>query len=283
MVRALNLHPDIFCGMEFLDGTRPHTALKYPGDWLALPSLTENQQRLLGRLVDAKPSPTSIGNKQPRYYLNLHEKTLQIPNLDLLLVYRSPIEFCASWDNRANNQSDNLWSRGQTGLFGIIESLVCMEALLDADRHTLVVPYRASYFSNPRAIEGVFEFLGVQPNSVVLEKFEKSLFRQARLMDKDYLLTDLEQELMSVADTGSLDGLLDRDSPFLFSEAAKGIAAYLKQHKQRSIAQFLSLIPQMSDAEKNYLEIWQKIPRIHKFFETDSITARFMKRLGIRG
>lgn len=235
LTSAINLHPDLLCGAEVLNDHRPHRDLDYPRTFLALDSLPVKARERLAHLISTKPNPRLIGNKLPRYYFNLESLLGQIPDARLIWIYRSPKQFCASWNKRASNLNDTSWHRGQTGIFGILEILICIDAILRCKADVLMVSFDSVFLHHQSAYPEILSFLGVQVDAPAVDAFYQTYFKAPRIHDRKYVLTASESKLLSAMDIQQLDDMLLPEMPQRVDRFRTDLARYLGRVKPLAI------------------------------------------------
>lgn len=274
LVKALNLDPGVFCGMELLDASDKHANFNYPASFYRIGSLTDNQRKALTIQANAKPNPDLIGNKQPRYYLQLAKVRKEIPAAKIIWLYRSCADYAPSWTVRAANSNDQLWERGQSGVFGILELLVCIEALIKAEDEILIVPYRRLFFEEADAFERVFSFLGRTATPEMIGAFRADLFANPAVRAKKRILRDIESELVQQVDADYLDGLICSGGCQSFAELRQDLADYLDRVQAQTIRKFFQLQQHLSVVEKDYFTRWLRLPGISRFVGRRNILYR---------
>lgn len=266
LVNSINLHPDVFCGMELLQVSDRHTRLRYPDSFLSLArKLTPNQQRSLAQLTTTKTNPLRLGNKMPRYYLHLDSLLDTLKSAKIVWLYRSPSAFCASWNRRARNREDQLWDRGQTGVFGVLESLVCVKMLSTLDRSVLVVPYDAFFFENPNAICDLFDYLDVPLAEAERRRFVGRIFDRVAVKRRDNSTTEVEDEMLAAMQYEQLDQLMGRQTVFELASIADSLSDYVRRVEAPARERFRQLASGFSHEERDYLEAWKTMPGIRDF------------------
>ena len=169
LVRALNLHPNVYCAMERFHFRADHSRLTFPelfvdtkglGNWDDPAKIRRIQQELA-----QKDDVRTVGNKLPRYYFALDRINREIPNARNIWIYRSPFGFVPSWNVREQTRGKGQWPTGQIGLFGMLELLVCIENSLALFKDVLVFPYRHGLGNSTESLLRTIDFLDADPSS----------------------------------------------------------------------------------------------------------------------
>jgi hypothetical protein len=176
---AFNLHPKVFCAIEFLPINADHSTFRMPEDMLRL-HLDGLQHRTRSiEILNDKLSHGAIdsyGNKMPSYYFKLDRLVEQLPELKMFYIYRSPVEFVHSWDRRAGAGNDISWHEGKVGIFGALEQIFCLKRLSALSADVTMVSYKSLFFRDPHLMARAVGRLGVDPVEFDQAQFEKKIF-----------------------------------------------------------------------------------------------------------
>src|SRR5690349_21201108 len=146
LVRALNLHPQVYCAMERFHFRVDHSRLNFPESFLHINVLGgRDDSAKIKRIADEianKPDVRRVGNKLPRYYFALDRINREIPAVRNIWIYRSPLGFIPSWNARERRKGESQWPVGQIGLFGMLELIICIQNCLALPKKILIFPYR---------------------------------------------------------------------------------------------------------------------------------------------
>lgn len=176
---SFNLHPKVFCAIEFLPVKMDHSIFRMPEDMLKLhlgilPHRTKSIDTLKEKL-SAGGGVQFYGNKMPNYYFKLDRLLEQLPKLKLFYIYRSPLEFVHSWDRRAQTETDR-WHEGRVGIFGTLEQIFCLKRLAALPAEVTMVSYKSLFFSDRYLMGRAVGRLGVDVAEFDQAGFEKKTF-----------------------------------------------------------------------------------------------------------
>ncbi len=238
LVRALNLHPHVFCAMERFHFSTDHSRLTFPDSFLDASNIRD--RRDLGKIEDIagelalKGEVSHAGNKLPRYYFALDRINREIPALKNIWIYRSPYGFMQSWNRRELDSERGQWPAGQVGLFGLLELFCCIEACLGLDKDVFVFPYEYGLDRFPRATLNALRFLGADPNLYDPETFEKKQggrgrrqLRRSGGISRRLPLRDYEEEVLDALHMRDRDAIMDHGRGVMVSELAGPLKDFL--------------------------------------------------------
>jgi hypothetical protein len=235
LVRALNLHPHVYCARERFDFRTDHSSIRFPESFLdssLIPNGRAKLEQVRQELVE-KIDVRQAGNKLPRYYLAVGRINREVPALRNVWIYRSPFGFMPSWNRREADDGGGQWPKGQLGLFGLIELFVCIENCLDLGKDVFVFPYAHGLATQSDSILATLDFLGADAELYDPGRFaSQQKFREAnrRLPDatpQRAALQDHEDEILEVLRIRELDKLMDKKSGLRVSEIEKPLRDYL--------------------------------------------------------
>lgn len=236
LVRALNLHPEVYCAMERFHFSTNHSALTFPDSFVD-PNACRNRDDLtkiktIQSDLAAKKAVRHAGNKLPRYFFALDRINREIPHLKNLWIYRSPYGFMPSWNRRELNGSKGQWPAGQVGLFGLLELLVCIQACLNLPKDVLVFPYEQGLRRADDIVKQTLDFLGAAPSLYDSKRFTQAQTkrdnkRQGAEEVSHYGLNDYEEELLEMLRIRDLDEIIHQDRAVMVADIAAPLKNYL--------------------------------------------------------
>jgi hypothetical protein len=109
LVRALNLHPHVYCAMERFHFRADHSRITFPDSFLDESEIRDRHdlgkvKRIREEIAD-KHDIRHVGNKLPRYYFTVDRINRDVPALKNIWIYRSPFGFMQSWNRRELNSN----------------------------------------------------------------------------------------------------------------------------------------------------------------------------------
>ena len=227
--QALNMHPDILCGIERFHYKADPAMIMVPQSFED--SSFKCNALLIGpnlELVKEKGADVSfIGNKNPRYFCNLEAWHQFKPDLRKVAIYRSPYEYLASWKTRADNPADS-WHSDMQGVFGIYELFGMLRALLEHADDTLMVPFDAFYFGNGQTILDVIDHIGANASRYPHDEFLKTLRHDPKQPRKRPELPGDVAEMLDVANFDAIDRILMRDEVYRIADVRSSIEDWLQ-------------------------------------------------------
>ena len=237
LVHAFNLHPNVYCAEELFHFRVDHSAITFPESFIEQsPSAGYDGRVKRDQIIAALSKKDNVrlaGNKLPRYYFALDRINREVPRLKNVWIYRSPYGFIPSWNRREQDRRGQ-WPRGQIGLFGLLELLVCIEACLGLPKDTFVFPYKYGLANSTDVIFTALDFIGADPSAYLGRTFEKKQRLQSRKRTRPrqemlvpHPLSAYEEEILDALRINELDTLLEQDRGFLVSEVATDLREYL--------------------------------------------------------
>jgi hypothetical protein len=236
LVRALNLHPHIYCAMERFHFRTDHSRLTFPDSYLDPNGRggrdDHDKIKHIADEIAKKNDVRRAGNKLPRYYFALERVNREIPALRNIWIYRSPFGFVPSWNVREQMTGKGQWPSGQIGLFGVLELLVCIENCLALTKDVLVFPYRQGLGKSTDSVLQTIDFLGAESRLYDVEGFaemqrKRDEKRRSATPEARGSLRDCEEELLTALHIRDLDELLERGRAFQLSEIAGPLRDFL--------------------------------------------------------
>ncbi|MBA4095937.1 MAG: hypothetical protein C0484_04100 [Rhodospirillum sp.] len=178
LAQALNLHPEIMCGVEYIGVLKNAGKVDLPAAFED-PGITRplgDETRAL--YLEKKSAARLFGDKNPWYYHDLPHLNLAVPACKKVCIYRRKLGFWQSWNVRAANKGDLHWARGQTGFFGLLELICLLNRLADVDGsgEVLMIDYDAVFFEDPSIIERLYAYLGAGPDEHAVVAFKDRIF-----------------------------------------------------------------------------------------------------------
>jgi hypothetical protein len=238
LVRALNLHPHVYCAMERFHFRTDHSPLIFPDSFLDASRIHDKQDlakiEIIRKDLANKADVRHAGNKLPRYYFALSRINHEVPALKNIWIYRSPYGFMQSWTRRELDSQRGQWPAGQVGLFGLLELLGCIEACLGLRKDVFVFPYA---FGLSRSAEGTLQaldFLGAETGLYDQKSFDKEQRRQQKKQARRKCeggsrlpLSDYEEELLEALHIRDLDKIMEQGRGLMVSEIAAPLRDYV--------------------------------------------------------
>jgi hypothetical protein len=231
LVRALNLHPHVYCAMERFHFRADHSKIAFPDSFLDASDIRDRHD--LGKIeriredLAEKGEIRHAGNKLPRYYFALDRINEEVPALKNIWIYRSPYGFVQSWNRREINSRKGRWRAGQVGLFGLLELFCCIENCLRSPKDIFLFPYHHGLNRSPEPIAHALEFLGAAPGLHDLKTFEADYLSRRREGPHRLPLASYEEEMLDVLRVGELDAILEQPRGVMLSELAGDLKSYL--------------------------------------------------------
>jgi Sulfotransferase family len=231
LVRALNLHPHIYCAMERFHFRTDHSTIAFPASFLDESGIID--QHDLGKVrrvreeIAGKTEIRYVGNKLPRYYFALDRINHELPALKNVWIYRSPYGFMQSWNRRERECHRGRWRPGQIGLFGLLELLCCIDNCLRLNKDIFLFPYDAGLNRSTLPITDTLDFLGATPGLYDLAKFETQYLRRRREASHRLALQDYEEEILDVLAMKRLDAIMEEGGGRMLSAVAGSLKEYL--------------------------------------------------------
>lgn len=244
---ALNLHPQIMCGVEYFPDFQSACSSPIPSAF-ADKRFRHSPNCDLTREIYLRKSGQArkFGNKDPRFSFYCNDFSSALPACKKICIYRTHLTFWNSWDFRANNPRDKYWERGQTGLFALLE-LVCLLGTisdLQAAGEVLLVNYDALFFGDPSILEMIYDYIGVEPNADAVAQFRQTLFSPADLVRRK--TTDDVARLYKTMELGSLEEALFRKPVVTNREVADYLVEYLHLARPKVTSLIDSRFPDLS-------------------------------------
>lgn len=256
LARALNLHPQVFCAMEYF-----LSEFDYSGN-AALMRFSDPEYRkghrsaeLTREIYETKQRENLIyGNKNPRYYHFLNGILAQIPRAKHIGIYRPGGGFCASWNRRAQNPND-AWSHGMTGLIAVLELVAFslrLAGFTGSRKAFRIYNYHELFFNDASHYEKLIDWLGAPPDGEASAGFRRTEFGKMKAVQSAHL-TEREQELWSLARCATLDSVFSRAAVLSLSDISDDLTRYRAwwATAEKTLSAFLEA--ELSDAERTYL------------------------------
>lgn len=238
LVRALNMHPHVYCAQERFHFRADHSQIVYPDSFLDERAVRDAGDRakieeVRGEIA-AKTDVRHAGNKLPRYYFALDRINGEVPGLKNIWIYRSPYGFMPSWNRRELDKERGQWPAGQIGLFGLIELLVCIENSLKLDKDVFVFSYAHGLARSAEATLEALDFLGADPKLHDQRSFDKKQRLRGRRQQQrgeagshSASLQEHEEELLGALKIRELDQIMEQGRGLMVSELAGPLNDFL--------------------------------------------------------
>ncbi|MCG8558511.1 MAG: hypothetical protein MI824_01815 [Hyphomicrobiales bacterium] len=237
LVRALNLHPSVFCGAGLFHYQADHTQIFFPESFSDTSGSTDQQhlqkiEKTKDKL-EGKGDSLAIGHKNPQYYLILEKINNQISNLNNVWIYRSPYGFIQSWNRRESNHKRGNWPAGRVGLYGLIELLCCVQSTIKLQRDVFLFPYEDGLNTSAEPCLKALAFLGADPALFDMETFEARLLLKKRSDGHRWPLAPHEEELLDVLKINELDQIVGHYCGVMSSSLKADLSDYLESLADR--------------------------------------------------
>jgi hypothetical protein len=254
---SFNLHPKVFCAIEFLPVKADHSIFRMPDDMLRLhlgvmPHRTKSIEVLKEKLSHGEVD--LYGNKMPNYYLKLDRLLEQLPNLKMFYIYRSPLEFVHSWDRRAGAENDK-WHEGRVGIFGTLEQIFCLKRLAALSADVTMVSYRSLFFDDPHLMARVVGRLGVDPVEFDQAWFEKTTFgkKEPKSVEHEFYDKFFQQFRFDLVDAYFDANPLSRNTDSAFIDVVNEQFADLPSPKR-----FARFLQEMDPTVQEFAQTWRR-------------------------
>lgn len=231
LVRALNLHPHVYCAMERFHFRTDHSTVVFPASFLDEPGLID--QHDLGKVtrvreeIAGKKDIRHVGNKLPRYYFVLDRLNRELPDLKNIWIYRSPYGFMQSWNRRERECHRGRWRPGQIGLFGLLELICCLDNCLRLNKDIFLFPYDTGFNRSKQPILDTLDFLGAAPRLYDLKTFEAHFLGRRREASHRLPLEEYEVEILDTLAIKQLDAIMEEGGGGMLSAVSCDLTDYL--------------------------------------------------------
>jgi hypothetical protein len=227
---ALNLHPEVLCATERFSYRADHSRIVYPQSFLEAPTLLDamgRRKRDKARsLIARKGTVRYPGNKNPRYYLTLDQVNAEVPGLRNLLIYRSPYGFIQSWNRREQADVEGRWSKGDIGLFGFLDLIVCLERVARRD-DVFFFPYELGLNQSAEPVLEALSFIGADLRRYDVDLFVRKHLPKKTVNPRRIPLAPHELRFLERVRAPELDDLIGSYCGVVTPELANEIDAYL--------------------------------------------------------
>jgi len=241
LVRALNLHPQVYCAMERFHFSTDHSDLVFPDSFIDTRTIRDRNTiakiKTIRKQLSKWGEIEHVGNKLPRYYFALDHINRECPRLKNIWIYRSPYGFMPSWNRREKQKRKGQWPAGQIGLFGLLELLVCIENCLNLPKDIFLFPYEQGLGQSDDIVRQALAFLGAKPSLYDGETFEATQRRKKSKRDRleqdtsrrRLPLKDYEEELLDTLQMRDLDRIMLQGRGVMVSELAPALEDFLRR------------------------------------------------------
>lgn len=180
LVRALNEHPEIAIGMERYinrfssDGVLRQELFEVHRFFSVKKGDTHYQRYSEMRVNVSRKKyvgATYVGDKIPRLYRNFAGLFKNFPSAKVLFLLRTPLSVAASFENRAQDITDHLWSRERGACASVTEyneSLKCVAPYIRSGQ-VMLVPYERVFFDG-HGWEKIARFLELGSDFPIMPK-----------------------------------------------------------------------------------------------------------------
>lgn len=231
VARYLNAHAGVICLHERFDPEARHVGLTFPASVFDAPWGGEaNRRANLGRFLAEKFPPVRLwGAKTPRYYLRLPRVMAGIPSRRAVHCWRRPEEVAQSYADRAANPQDH-WRPQLRGLFGILETPICIARMLATEGEFLTVPHTATKRDAAGTAEAILAFLapGARFEAEPAGFAAADEIGAKRLARERPPLEAVEIEAARMIDAAGIHAILDGSEPRPFAEVSAAARDWLR-------------------------------------------------------
>ena len=231
LVRALNIHPHVYCARERFHFRDNHALISFPDSFVDATGieLLRNQAKIdqVKAELAQKKEIFHVGNKLPRYYFVLDRLNREVPKLKNILIYRSPHGFIPSWNRRERAKKEAQWPTGQVGLFGLLELFVCINNCLRQTKDILVFPYESGLNSSIQPIVEAIDFVGAKTDLYDRYTFERKQLMRTRQASSNLQLANHEIEILDRLRVCELDELMDQGSAMTLAQLTTPLREYM--------------------------------------------------------
>jgi hypothetical protein len=231
LVRALNLHPEVYCAMERFHFRTDHSRSVFPDSFLDASDITDRHD--LGKIkriredLAKKAEVRYAGNKLPRYYFALDRINAELPALKNIWIYRSPYGFMQSWNRRELESRKGRWRAGQVGLFGLLELFCCIENCLRLPKDVFLFAYEHGLNRSPEPVDDALAFLGAAPGLHDRKTFKADYLGKRQAASHRLPLASYEEEILDTLRIKELDAIMAQTRGVMVSELAGPLKSYL--------------------------------------------------------
>lgn len=215
---AINLAPDIFCGLEYFPLWHDFEGVDVPAAFLnAVPRTDADKAEASRKALRQKLRAGAVkryGDKNPRFYLTLDAVNRANDGPANVFLHRPARETCESWTRRAQDP-ETPWRSGESGIYAIAESVFALAEAFHPDRDTLVADYQTLFFGDEGAMRRVVGAIaGPPPHEFPYPAFKKQFFDQEKFRNRAGAPREAEAALIEALGFGEIDAAI----------AARGVA-----------------------------------------------------------
>jgi hypothetical protein len=230
VARYLNAYQGVICLHERFAPELQHAGLAFPDALFGAPWGGEAQRKAnLLRFVGDKSGPIALwGAKTPRYYLRLPRVMAGVPSGRAVHCYRRAEEVAQSYTDRALNPDDH-WRANLRGLFGVLETPICIARMLTTPGDYLTVPHSATIGDAEGTAAAILGFLapGMTPRADPAAVAEADGIGAARLSRARPPLAEVEAAACEMIGSDRIDAILSGPAPVRFAEVADAARDWL--------------------------------------------------------
>lgn len=231
----LNSHPQVFCGFEMFHPNEISSQKLTREGVLNHKFRSPSVQQRHHQLVNKKHIISAFGDKTPHYFMNIESILEKSPLLHCLATLRDPVEVFDSWNQRALDQEDKGWGRGQFGVFSFFDFWVLSKKISDLDIGNdllLINYYRIDTKNNlSRNLEEIFSHLDLNLKESVIQHWNKKYNELDKIRLKNRDISKEEESLinrsgirdlvLTISDNGVF--YLDKVNKSMISEFSKNL------------------------------------------------------------
>ena len=266
---VLNLHPNIYCGVERFSIEQDPSSITFPDSFL--------DKRIEGNPVGIEHAYQNlynqdlsafkvIGDKMPRKFYKPSHLTKTNSNI---FIYRSYAHTTQSWDARAENLKDNTWSNSRTGIFFFFDLLLCLNVLSISENMAIVDFDKLFLGDYQKELKYVFQSLYLFEENYPYDLFEKTFFRKK----KDTAKICSDKRYNNIADRIKLKDFEKEFSCLDYSERVSLVREYSNFIKT-NIADFFDFLLELIKPEE-YEELFSLTYLIKNNFTNTDFSKYF--------
>lgn len=205
---TMNLHPDIFCGMERFNVYQSPKSIRFPESFLdesirGNPIGLEMAKEAISNLNSSELQAQLVGDKLPRkLYAPSH-----IKDMKKICIYRPHKDVAKSWDVFANGNK-SFWNQHRSAFTSFLDLMVFFMTVTQNEQ-PILVDYNSVYWGDFRSeLEPAIAHIGALPERYPFDTFEKDLFNSQPQKHGEYddermgffadfiMLTDFEKDFV---------------------------------------------------------------------------------------
>ena len=209
LASLLNWHPAVFCGIErfpLATVDQSYFCRESVNDE-SIPSAHYVRNKAI---LEEKTRLDAIGDKGPRYFYRLAGSQMEFSDTKLIFIIRSMTDVFNSWNNRAFNENDASWHRGQTAVFAYLDYLQLLFTLnrIRTSHESVVISYEDLFFGEAplqhNIIDQIFDFIGAPHSVETYQNFDGESGKRQSLTKRNVELSGEESEFLELVDLETL-------------------------------------------------------------------------------